>query len=372
AAFPKPDLNGVALYEKTKDGAPRWVGVVLSSFGIVYNPSLYETLKLPPPQAWADLARPELAGLVALADPTRSGSAAVTYMMAVQRAMADAEQAYFDEHPDVAKLPPDARAKDAGYNAALAAGWKRGMRTLLLVAANGRYFTDAASQVPNDVGNADAAAGVAIDFYARVYQEQVGARRIEYVAPRGATAITPDPVAVLYGVTGDRGTLANRFVEFLLTPAAQRLWNLNPGRDPHVERSLRRMPVRRDVYADRAGWADDANPFEEAAVFNMRGEWMRLFGDTRPIWAAAWIDARATLKDAYDTVLRVPDAARRAALLAELSDLPIELADVDRQNRTRREMEQQKQDVRLWMTKQRIAWAAKFRDHYRAVASKAR
>ena len=45
------------------------------------------------------------------------------------------------------------------------------MGELLLIAANGRYFTDSAPQVPNDVGNGDAAAGIAIDFYGRVYQE---------------------------------------------------------------------------------------------------------------------------------------------------------------------------------------------------------
>src|SRR5690606_24108631 len=64
AAFPQPDLNGVPLYEATKDGdPPKWVGVALSSFGIIYNPSFYQTLGLPAPESWDDLARPELAGL---------------------------------------------------------------------------------------------------------------------------------------------------------------------------------------------------------------------------------------------------------------------------------------------------------------------
>ena len=76
-AFPTPDLNGMPLYEKAKDGTPpQWVGIALSSFGMVYNPPMYATLGLPAPQRWDDLARPELARLVALADPTRSSSAA--------------------------------------------------------------------------------------------------------------------------------------------------------------------------------------------------------------------------------------------------------------------------------------------------------
>ncbi len=374
-AFPEADLNGMPLYEPTKDGSPpRWVGVALSSFGIVYNPSMYDSLGIDAPDMWDDLARPQLAGLVALADPTRSSSAAVAYMMVVQRAMADAEEAFLAKHPQHKDTAPaELEKSSAEYREALARGWKQGMRTLLLIAANARYFTDSASQVPNDVGTGDAAAGMAIDFYGRVYQQEIGAARIRYVSPRAATAINADPIAVLYGVRGARETLANRFIEFLLTPHAQRLWNVRPGHAPHVERSLRRLPIRRDVYQDQAGWADaGANPFVEASGFNMRQDWMRLFSDTRPVWAAAWIDSRGALKEAYAAVLQVTDVERRDRLLFELSDLPIALTDLEEQNATRKQLEEAKQDARLWVTRQRVDWANKFRDHYRSVMKKAR
>ena len=374
-SFPEPDLNGMPLYEPTKDGSPpRWVGVALSSFGIVYNPSMYDSLGLSPPDMWDDLARPELAGLVALADPTRSSSAAVAYMMVIQRAMADAEEAFLAQHPEHKATPPaELEKSNDEYGEALGSGWKKGMRTLLLIAANARYFTDSASQVPNDVGNGDAAAGMAIDFEGRVYQQEIGAARIRYVSPRAATAINADPIAVLYGVRGEREILANRFIEFLLTPQAQRLWNVQPGHAPHVERSLRRLPIRRDVYQDQTGWADaGAKPFEEASGFNMRQDWMGLFSDTRPVWAAAWIDSRAALKEAYEEVLQVKDVERRDRLLFELSDLPIEMHDLEAQNATRKKLEENKQDARLWVTRQRVDWANKFREHYRSVAEKAR
>ena len=374
-AFPTSDLNGVPLYERTKDGAPpKWVGAALSSFGIVFNPQMYGALHLPEPATWDDLARPQLAGLVAGADPTRSSSVAGAYMMAIQRGMADAEAEFFARHPELKGTPTSELEKsNAEYQAALGRGWKKGMRTLLLMAANARYFTDSASQVPNDVGNGDAAAGVAIDFYGRVYQQEIGPARIRYVSPRGATAINPDPIAVLYGVRGDREVLANRFVEFLLTPRAQRLWNLQPGYDPHVERSLRRLPIRRDVYQNKTGWADpEANPFEESSGFNTRLEWMRLFSDVRPVWAAAWIDSRSALKEAYEEILEVTDVERREQLLFELSDLPIEMSDLVQQNATRRKLEEVKQDARLWMTKQRVHWANTFREHYKSTAAKAR
>src|SRR5687768_6606262 len=81
--FPEPALAGVRLYDRPKAGAdgktpgPLWVGVCLSSFGIVYNEDVYSSLGLSTPQAWGDLTHERLSGMLALADPTHSGSAAV-------------------------------------------------------------------------------------------------------------------------------------------------------------------------------------------------------------------------------------------------------------------------------------------------------
>ena len=373
--FPEPALAGVSLYDQARDPAghplpPQWVGVCLSSFGIVYNPSLYDQMGLPPPRAWPDLARPELAGAVALADPTSSGSAAVAYMMVLQRAMADAEAQFLAGNPELAKLPRAQLQKDPQYQAAVAAGWKRGMGTLLLIGANGRYFTPWASQVPTDVAHGDAAAGVAIDFYALVTEEVVGSDRARFVAPEGATAITPDPVAVLAGVKGEQLDLARRFVRFLLSPEGQRLWILKPGAPGGPRgRGLGRPPIRRDVYADRAGWANIVNPFEQARGFNQRAEWMGLFSETRMLWSAAWIDSREALKEAYHDILSVPDAARREALIARLSNLPLEMRDVEAVRAERRRVEAARGDVEQWRARTRMDWANRFREHYRLVAS---
>jgi iron(III) transport system substrate-binding protein len=378
-AFPAPTLAGVKLYDATadRDGTPtpQWIGVCLSSFGIVYNPDVYRGLGLSTPSAhhgWHDLADPRLAGLVALADPSHSGSAAVAYQMVIQRNMADAEGELFARRPDIKALAKAELAKNPEYRKAIAAGWKRGMSELLKIAANARYFTDSSPVVPMDVSRGEAAAGVAIDFYARVTQESVGSDRVGFVAPVGATAITPDPVAILYGVKGKKLELAQHFIEFSISPEAQRLWILKPGTPGGpVDRSLRRPPARRDVYADRTGWADDLNPFEEAAGFNQRGEWMALFGDTRPIWVAAWIDSRDALKDAYRRILAVKDDARRAALLDELADLPIEMGDVEKIRTERKRMEQSPGELDAWRARQQIHWAAEFRRHYEEVGRKA-
>jgi iron(III) transport system substrate-binding protein len=239
------------------------------------------------------------------------------------------------------------------------------------MAANARYFTDSGSRPCVDVGDAESAAGVAIDFFARVFQQQIGARRITYRAPRGATAITPDPVGVLYGTRGEQELVANRFVEYLLSPEAQRLWNVRAGESPYVVRSLRRMPVRRDVYADRRGWADDENPFETAQGFNMRQRWMRLLGRHIPIWAAAWIDTKPNLDDAYRAVLRVSDVERRRQLLFALSDLPIEFEDVSRKPAAA-DPSEPRVDARLQAARERMGWSQRFREHYAAVEERAR
>jgi ABC-type Fe3+ transport system substrate-binding protein len=374
--FPQATLAGVKLYDlsKDKDGrpAPLWVGVCLSSFGIIYNPDLYRTLGLRPPEQWRDLADEKLFGLLAMADPAHSASAAVAYLMVVQRAMADAEKAFLRGHPEAARWSKSELSASQPYQAAIARGWKEGMRTLVLIAANARYFTASSPLVPRDVGDGQAAAGMAIDFYGRVYQESVGAERCTFVTPAAATAITPDPVAILYGVKGRREELATHFIEFLLSREGQRLWIMKAGLPGGPrERSLRRPPVRRDVYADRAGWTDDVNPFEEAGDFNQRGEWSDLFGDTRLVWAAAWIDSREELRGAYERVLGVRDVQKRGELIRALSDIPVEMKDVAELRRGRKEAEAAKKGDEF-RAEQRIEWAKRFRGHYARVAESAR
>ncbi|HXE54164.1 MAG TPA: hypothetical protein VN541_14170, partial [Tepidisphaeraceae bacterium] len=185
-AFPKDTLAGVRLYDGTKDASgnptPQWVGVVLSSFGIVYNSQLYQTLSLPYPKSWFDLADPKLFQLVTLADPGHSGSAAVCYMMVLQRAMADGEEHFFAARPKLRKLPSAELNKRADYRKAIADGWRRGMGQLLLVAANARYFSDSSEVPPTDVSRGEAAAGMSIDFYARVTEGIVGSDRAHFIS----------------------------------------------------------------------------------------------------------------------------------------------------------------------------------------------
>jgi iron(III) transport system substrate-binding protein len=376
-AFPQDSLAGVRFYDATKDAAgnptPQWIGVCLSSFGITYNPGLYDAIELPAPQSWADLTNPKLFRLVALADPAHSGSASVAYMMVIQRAMADSERQLFKDRPDLAKLPRAEMSRRQEYYDAIAAGWKRGMGDLVLIAANARYFTDSSEVVPTDVGRGEAAAGMSIDFYARVTEETVGEQRSRFISPRAATAITPDAIAVLSGVSGERLELAEHFIEFLLSKEGQLLWILKPGQPGGPrQRSPRRMPIRRDVYANQSGWADHFNPFEEAGGFNQRGQWMALMSDTSPIWIAAWIDARDSLIDATQSILRVSDSHKRDRLFADLADIPVTMQDVEQRKVERGKIEQSHGDLNEWNARQRVMWSRRFREHYAKVAAEAR
>ena len=193
--FPSPDLAGVALLDPASHGgaAPRWVGVVLSSFGLIYAPEFYERMQLPAPESWSDLARPELKGLLALADPTRSGSAAVAYMMVLQRAMESAEQSWLAAHPEQGAEARPEHEQLPSYRDALAAGWKEGMRTLLLMAANARYFGDSGSRPCVDVGDAEAAAAMEAAS-ARLLQSQklesLGAKPVQAAPEPTPEAVT--------------------------------------------------------------------------------------------------------------------------------------------------------------------------------------
>jgi len=370
--FPQPTLAGVKLYDQDKDKSgnplpPRWIGACLSSFGIIYNPDLCRSLGISPPKTWSDLTDPRFFASLSLADPTHSSSAGAAYMMVIQRGMADAEGEFFRTHtgkPAQLKAMPQ-------YQTALDAGWKLGMSRLLLIAANARYFSDSSTQPPSDVAGGDAAAGMAIDFYGRVTEETVGPDRETFIAPRAATAITPDPIAILYGCHGKQLELANHFIEFLLSEPGQRLWILKPG-EPGGPRdlALRRAPIRRSVYRDRSGWADDFDYFDTAGGFNQRGEWMGTFSELPSIWAAAWIDDRDELLDATRRILAVADPNHRAQLLAELSNLPVTRGDVTREiAEANRITADHSEDPDVWHATQRLNWAKRFAAHFAKVAA---
>ncbi|MBC8105922.1 MAG: extracellular solute-binding protein [Anaerolineae bacterium] len=336
-AFPSPTLNGLPLFDSGPE--PTWYGVALSSFGIVYNRDVLRYLKLPEPKTWRDLTDAKLLGWFVAGDANRSVSSRQVYMIIVERAMIDASNA--------------GRSEDAG--------WGDGMGLVRLICSNARYYTDAGSAVPNVIASGDAAVGMAIDFYARAQVDAVGESRMGYVEPAGATAITVDPVALVKGA--QHRELAVRFMEYLLTEEAQRLWNTRAGA-PGGPRStsLRRLPIMRDVYLNPTNFTDPVDPFDKNFAFASspkRQATLSFLGELIEV------SCSNLLEELRDTRRAIENSPRRDELRAKLGQFPF-----DQQEALRRAAEFEKANpLRKLELKRR--WQDEFREEYRRLREEA-
>jgi iron(III) transport system substrate-binding protein len=275
--------------ERLYDPDQHWFGTALSGFGIVYNRDLLRDKGLPEPTSFAELGNPRLVGKVALSDPRQSGSVATLYDSILNKE-----------------------------------GWDKGWRTLREMSANARYFTASSTQPPLDVSQGECAVGVAIDFYGRGQAQSVlregedpASGRVGYVDPPGATYIDADPISMVNGARNE--ALARRFIDFCLTQEAQALWQFAPRANVPAKDSsgraitlgpeqyrLRRMPVRRDMYAQHLSqFTDRTNPFEIAMNTKVQG-WRDLLG---PLMGAFAIDTRHEQRAAW---VALNDARQRA------------------------------------------------------------
>ena len=285
-----PDWFGPESIPQTVSGEPfydaegRWIGACLSSFGICYNSDSLRRLGIAEiPASWSDLTRPQFFKQVALADPTKSGSAAKAFEMVIQQQMQEL----------VAQSGSDDRS-------ILALGWLQGLGIIQAASANARYFTDAAGKVPMDVSLGDAAIGMCIDFYGRFQSEavQVGdaPSRIQYFTPAGGSSVGVDPIGILRGAPNRE--VAEAFVEFVLSMEGQKLWNFRVGMPGGpVKYALRRLPVRKELYGPDflALRSDpDVKPYEEAKLFTYHPAW------TGPLFKALGFIVRVMCLDAHD------------------------------------------------------------------------
>lgn len=265
-----------------------WVGTCISQFGICYNPDFIRRLGLEAPGEWQDLGDPAYVGSLALADPTKSGSVARTFELLVQGEM----------------------QKSLSSGGTAEEGWAEGLRLIQRMSANARYFTDSASKIPHDVGQGNAAAGMCIDFYGRSYASELrtkdGKPRVVWIAPKGGTTMSADPIAVLKGAPNEE--LAQEFVRFCLTRKAQRLWFQRAGTaGGPTERSLHRAPIRRDVYeADilELTTMPDVRPYEDEGNFTYDPELTgKVFNTLRQLVKVMCIDSHQEMKDAWTAII---------------------------------------------------------------------
>ena len=297
--------------EQYWDDAGRWVGNVISNYGIIYNRDALSRIGVSPPAEWRDLTDPRYAGALALSDPTKSSSMAKAFENILQQEM------------QRRLASPGA----TGETDAVRGGWIDGLHLIQHLAANARYFTDSSQKPPIDVAQGDCAAGICIDFYGRAQAEAVdrrGGGRLEFVTPRGGTVNSVDPIALLRGAP--HREVAERFIEYTLTMEAQKLWNFRVGTAGGPGRfALRRLPVRRDFY-DHTEWKPlrsdpAASPFADPSPLVYRPEWTaHLFRELAFVARVVCLDSHRELADAWRAINRAPEPLRRRALL-HLGDL---------------------------------------------------
>jgi len=365
-------------------------GCALSTFGICYNVDRLSDLGIAsPPSRWDDLASPAYFRQLGAADPTKSGSIAKAFELIVHQKCYQAVRAagFSDEDIDrnekafaAARTGPDElpAGVPAEYQRAVEAGWLDGIRLLQLIGANARYFTDSASKVPVDVGTGNAAAGIAIDFYARYEAEfardSAGRERMVYVTPPGGSGVSCDPVSLLRGAP--HRELAARFIEYALGEEGQKLWTYRPGSPGGPAKyALRRIPIRRSFYPsdhpalqrlheEHARYAADRladpgiNPYELSAHFTYRRRWTgRHFGVHRDLIRAMCMDSFGELQAAWGAVINGGGPARQPAAMALLQSMPEAPEPLTWSSALRIEKERDRVDTMR-------EWTRCFREHY--------
>lgn len=308
--------------EQYWDREGRWIGNVLSSYGILYNKDSIKRLGLEkPPVQWRDLTDPKLIGEVALCDPTKSGSIAKAFENLIQQQMQIRLRAL--------SAQGGGRSREELEAQAVREGWDEGMRILRLLGANARYFTDSSQKPPIDVSQGNSAAGICIDFYGRYQAEAVRRRndsgRLVYVTPRGGTVSSVDPIGILRGAPNRE--VAELFIEYTLSMAGQKLWNFKVGTpEGPVRFALRRLPVRREFYTHEE-WRQyrsdpEAEPYSEEDQLIYEPAWtVGLFREMAFAIRVMCLDTHSELVDAWRAVIEAGQPPEAMAVLNDMSVL---------------------------------------------------
>ena len=249
--------------------------------GRVLATRLQASLGLPVVTRWEALADPQLLGWVGAGDPRNSGTMNVMFETMLQ-----------------------------------AYGWERGWQLLTELGGNVRQFDRVAAVTAKDVTLGETAYALAVDFYAFTQVATAGRTNLSFVLPQDFTCLNPDGLAILQGAP--HPTTAQRFVDFVLSEAGQKLWFLPRGHPEGPEKySIERMTVRPDFYRRYRGVSNiEYSPFE---LKQKSGYNARLARDRREVVAALvgalLADTHSELQAAWGAVVKrgmIPDD--RAAL----------------------------------------------------------
>ena len=248
-----------------------WHASAMSAFGIFYNKRAAKLLSIPEPMDWTDLGKPAYYKNIAMADPRRSSSS-ITMIVIILKAY----------------------------------GWEKGWRLLTKIAANTKAFMHSSSDPVKSVLTGDTTTGFSIGYYAREKILEVGAQNLGFVLPAGKTIFNADPISILKGASNK--LVAQRFIEFVLSPSAQKLLILPKG---HAHgptfAGIGRMAVNKEAYSSTADVvpAED-NPFalgKTSFRFDMN-EATHIQGVVMDLFTSYMVDNHANLKRAWKNVVR--------------------------------------------------------------------
>jgi ABC-type Fe3+ transport system substrate-binding protein len=318
------DIGGFPVHDP--DGY--WFGTCLTGFGVMSNRAVFAevpALRGLAVRTWEDLADPRLFGWVGSADPRSSSSYHTTYEIVLQ-----------------------------------SWGFERGMALLRVISGNCSAFSRFSSEIPKLCTLGQFACAPAIDQYAQAQIDAVGPV-IEFTLPQGRTLVNPDAAAILRGAPNLAA--ARRFVDFLLSEEAGRLWMLHAG-EPGGPRDqpLSRASVRPALYAECAGRTSVAqDPF--ALRFDLEYDYDRASRRWNVLndWlGATLIDVHEELRAAVAVLhgLRGPARERAEALLARSPASEAELLELAARGG----------DAAL-REERRVAWTAFSRATYREVTA---
>ena len=307
------------------DRGGRWMGVCLSGFGICVNRDVVRRLGVAGlPSSWGDLADPAYLGQLGLADPGKSGTAVKTFEMIIQEQMQLVRR----------RAEASGVAAEKLDDVAVHEGWLAGLRLIRRLAANARYFSDAASRVPVDVATGDAAAGMCIDFYGRFQSEVTAAAegdsqggRVGFVMPASGTSIGADTIGLLRGAP--HRDLAVAFIEFVLSEQGQKLWSFRKGAPGGPQRyALQRLPILPALYApayDQYRADRDTHPYAPTHPFVYHDAWTGpLFRAIAFVVRVMCVDPAPELREAYQALSAAGFPREATALFDDVSAVDYE------------------------------------------------
>ena len=283
------NVGGISI--TNADGT--YISQALSSFGIFYSKALLKLEKIPEPTTWESLADVKWKDKIVLTDSRKSGTASVMNHVILQ-----------------------------------SLGWDKGFELLTAMAGNARQFTHSSSDVIKSIVSGEAAATLAIDFYALAKIGDLGADKLGFVLPEGKTIIEGDPVTVLKGAP-NRQT-ADRFVDYVLSAEGQTLLMLPKGTPggPKTE-TLGRLAVNSEAYKLTEGKrVNTLNPFKAKGFLkydaDKESKSRQVLDD---LIGSQLIDTHKELRDAWARVIK---NGNKPADLAALAKSPVAAADLEK------------------------------------------